>query len=149
MHAARSMLVFLIVLAQALVGAGLGPRALCRDRDGSLRIDSALSPCCCNRAAAVPCCVDEEGAAGCSDGEQGFRSTAACQCNCTPISAQPVISQIQRTSAQADQPQVGFAVAPVETWRIAWSAMRVPAQLNTGPPRFPELNHLDGVILRL
>jgi len=149
MRNVRSIIVSLLVLAQALVGAGLGPRALCRDPDGSVCIDSVLTPCCCHRVTAVRCCDDDQSAGACPDDEQGPRLSSACQCDCTPVSASPVVTHNDRTKAQEDRPQVDRAAVPVEIWRPSLPALRAPGLLNTGPPRLAVLDHLDSVILRL
>lgn len=142
----------LLVLVQALMAAGLGPRALCRDPDGSTCVDSALSPCCCHRHQESPCC-GEDGCDEASPADAGRTHLAsACQCVCTPVLGQLLGVQRTATKATLDVATGSDAIAvdtafPTVAWVPAARNWRLP--LRTGPPGRSGLAHLGTVILRL
>jgi hypothetical protein len=148
----RRLVACLLVLTQALVAAGLGPRALCRDPNGSTCVDSVLSPCCCHRQQEVPCC-GEDGCGESLSAEIGSPQIASvCQCVCTPVAAQPLV--VQQTDVKASLDHVtGFdavvavATLPVMPWPMV--ALSRCGPLRTEPPGCSALSHLDSVILRL
>ena len=149
MRNTQTIFALLLVLAQTLVGVGLGSRASCRDSNGVLCIDSALTSCECHRAAAVPYCDDDQTATSFGDSERAPRLSSPCQCSCTPISGHPVIVQNDRASFRTDQAQLGLDALPVPIWPPALPAMRMSNPLNVRTPQLAVLDHLESVILRL
>ncbi len=148
----RRLVACLLVLSQALVAAGMGPRALCRDPDGSTCVDSVLSPCCCHRQQEVPCCGED----GCDETAPAetrpTQMAAACQCVCTPVAAQPLVVQRGDVKASVDHVTGVDAVVAVAAFEVmAWPTVAlIPCgPWRTGPPGRSALNHLDSVILRL
>jgi hypothetical protein len=147
----HSVIACLLIVCQAFIGAGFGPRALCRDPDGSTCVDSILTPCCCHRQPDAPCCGDDEcdettTSAVC---EPGVNS--CCQCVCTPVTAQPLIAQAGTKahigfSADTHAAVVHVALPPMPCLSAVhnWCG-----PFRTGPPGRSHLAQLDSVILRL
>lgn len=148
----RHLVACLLILCQALVAGGLGPRAFCRDPGGSTCFDSVLSPCCCHRHQDVPCCEDD----GCNESATSKsapqRMSAACRCDCTPIATDPSVVHRAEVKANIDHVSSPYALLAVFTPPMTpWSptALDCCQLLRTGPPVHSALAHLDSVILRL
>ncbi|MBL8765280.1 MAG: hypothetical protein JNM07_13530 [Phycisphaerae bacterium] len=151
MSPVRLLISVLLILVQGM--NLLGPRAICRDPDGSVCYDSPLSPCCCKAHCGPACCDD-----GCDEDKadphhQSTVSAAGCGCVCTPVAADAQISAPTREKAAADVKAFDLGVQPFALLASHWVP---PARiwcgtLAAGPPgggRFA-LTHLDTVILRL
>jgi hypothetical protein len=150
MSALYRIIACLLITAQALVGAGLGPRAVCKDPDGSTCVDSVLSPCCCHRQQHDPCCVEEEAERLPVQHAGQPQLAAACQCICAPV-AQPNLLRPTNGNNRLTLDVAGTAVTalalPAMTPLAPWPERGRPVW--TGPPRARALAHLDCVILRL
>lgn len=150
MPGCHGLIACLLVLVQTVMVAGLGPRALCRDPDGSTCVDSVLSPCCCHEHRESVCC----GADGCDETGPadicGPEIAPGCQCQCTPVAPQPLIQAGTKAHLElasgSDAIRVAAAI-PMLAWASATRNWCGP--LRTGPPGPSRRAHLDSVILRL
>jgi hypothetical protein len=144
------IIALVLMLAQALIGTGVGPRAMCWDADGSMCVDSVLSPCCCHRDHSTTCCEDEASEHRACDASNPSGRLSNCQCVCSPVATQPTISHDSGLRAKVD---ADFGVAVMVVSHPLWIATtsesnRYGSVLWTGPPS-QSLRHLNSVILRL
>lgn len=147
----RRLIACMLVLLQSLVAAGLGPRSICQDPDGSMRVDSALAPCCCHRQHEADCCDEDQPNQTLPADATLLSAGSSCRCVCTPVRTQP--SVVQRTSMKATQDHVAvypiIAVANIPATPLASTVCNHGHLFRTGPPGHTALDQLNSVILRL